>query len=574
MRHLLAAPLAAPLWALACATAGAVAAAPTSAVAAASPPNPATLVWLQDAVPIAARLGVHSNVDARNLRTPLGSVWKLFVYSYVVAQGLEAPPYRCPANARRDEEVYCCEPGESVDRDTALARSCGPFFEPQRLQIDATRWRDFWSQAGGPTWLSTLPAMQPATAVPVLDVLSALQAIPAPARVAARHALLPNSTQNTTTLAALGSGPRFKTWSWTDTRGQRIGGAAGWLADASPFWLGGVGTSRQVLAQQADHIAQAWAASQRLVVSADAASQEAEPCVHVRMFARYPLRAVLQVRKPGQATQTEEGPLRGAYRLQFANGQTLRMMGAPQMQLKLHDGRPHIEARLTLEDYVARVVDREGDAREVAAARALAVAARSWLLQNTAERSGCRAVDDSSQAQRVSPNPATAAARAAAAFTQGLVLTGTSVRYHRDESAPGLMAWEQAVQASQRGTAFVAILQQAYPQGSWAGVSGQADCEPMPQAQAWLREREQRWREALRREAGFEPTSAQLQVCRMSLGVPHADARRMQIRIREWLSREGRVTLVHEYLHLAFRHHARGADERFVERLAQQLVDR
>jgi hypothetical protein len=31
--------------------------------------------------------------------------------------------------------------------------------------------------------------------------------------------------------------------------------------------------------------------------------------------------------------------------------------------------------------------------------------------------------------------------------------------------------------------------------------------------------------------------------------------------------------LVHEYLHLAFRHHARGADEAFVERLAQRLVD-
>ncbi len=565
MRHRLAAPL--------LAVAGTVGGAATSAVAAATPATPTTLVWLQDGAPVVARTGALASVDTRDLRTPLGSVWKLFVYSYVVAEGLEAPPYRCPADARRDDEVYCCEPGESVDRDTALARSCGPFFEPLRLQIEATRWRNFWSTVGAPTWLTTLPALQPATIVPVRDVLSALQSIPAPARVAARQALLVNSTQDTTVLAALGSGPRFKTWSWTDARGQRIGGAAGWLADASPFWVGGAGTSRQVLAQQAGHVAQAWAPSKRLLMWPDAASQDAEPCVNVRMFARYPLRTVLHTRGQGQATPAEEGPLRGAYQLQFVNGQTLRLVGTPQLQLKLHEGQPHIEARLSLEDYVARVVDREGDAREVAAARALAVAARSWLMQNTAERAGCRAVDDASQAQRVSPNPATNAARAAAAFTQGLVLAGTAVRYHRDESAPGVMAWSQAVQAGQQGTGFVDILQQAYPQATWASVAGQTDCEPMPQAQAWLREREQRWREQLRREAGYEPTSARLQVCRLNLGVPHADARRMQIRIREWASREGRVTLVHEYLHLAFRHHARGADERFVERLAQQLVD-
>jgi uncharacterized protein YfaQ (DUF2300 family) len=202
------------------------------------------------------------------------------------------------------------------------------------------------------------------------------------------------------------------------------------------------------------------------------------------------------------------------------------------------------------------------------------VAARSWLLHNSAERGGCRVVDDSSHAQRVSPQPATRAARAAAAFTQGLVLAGMPVRYHRDDGAPGVMAWTQAVQQSQHGLGFAAILQQAYPQASWAGVGSAADCDALPQAQAWLLARERRWREPLRRQPGFEPVAAQLQVCRLGLGVAHADAQRLQIRIREWHSREGRVTLVHEYLHLAFRHHVRSGDERFVEHLAQQLVDR
>ena len=35
---------------------------------------------------------------------------------------------------------------------------------------------------------------------------------------------------------------------------------------------------------------------------------------------------------------------------------------------------------------------------------------------------------------------------------------------------------------------------------------------------------------------------------------------------------DDRITVVHEYLHLAFRFHPRGLDEDFVERLARELV--
>ena len=57
------------------------------------------------------------------------------------------------------------------------------------------------------------------------------------------------------------------------------------------------------------------------------------------------------------------------------------------------------------------------------------------------------------------------------------------------------------------------------------------------------------------------------------MGTPHSDQRRLEIRVREWLSREGRVTLIHEYLHLAFRDHPRGRDEAYIEQLAQRLAD-
>jgi uncharacterized protein YfaQ (DUF2300 family) len=95
----------------------------------------------------------------------------------------------------------------------------------------------------------------------------------------------------------------------------------------------------------------------------------------------------------------------------------------------------------------------------------------------------------------------------------------------------------------------------------------------MPQAAAWLVQRQQRWRALLSAQPGYEPSAESVQVCRLAMGMPHSDQRRLVIRVREWASREGRVTLIHEYLHLAFRHHPRGQDEAFIEPLAQRLAD-
>ncbi|HSW05329.1 DUF2300 domain-containing protein, partial [Aquabacterium sp.] len=390
------------------------------------------------------------------------------------------------------------------------------------------------------------------------------------ARQAARAALLTNTLRDSTVLAQLGSGPRFKTWSWTDGQGQRIGGAAGWLADGSPFWFGAAGTSRIALPKHAAWLAAQWQAQQVLTAAPDAVGLQAQPCVDVRLFARYPL-AHLQ---RDDRRLLAEGPLQpGAHTLRFVNGQRLALRGQSALRLRMADAVPQLDARLPLEDYVARVIDREGDARDTAAARALAVAARSWLLQNSAEQGGCRSVDDDSRAQRVSPNPPTEAARAAAAFTAGLVLTGTDVRYHVDRSAPGVMSWQQAVAASRAGLGFEAILRRAFPGGAMAGLQRLGDCAPLPQATAWLAQRQARWRSRLRGEPGYEAPGAELQVCQLMQGVPFADQRRLRIHLREWHSREGRVTLIHEYLHLAFRNHPKGQDEAFVERLAQTLAD-
>jgi uncharacterized protein YfaQ (DUF2300 family) len=537
---------------------------------------PVALFWLNGDKLQSVALTPSTTSPNADTSTPLGSVWKLFVFSYLVAQGLEAPPYRCEAAQRRSDEEYCCDPGEAVSRDQALQRSCGPFFAPQRLQIQAGDWRRFWQAQQAPEWLWSLNALQPQTLVAVPQLLSALRQVPDAARAAARQALLPNSTTDAAVLGAWGSGPRFKTWSWTTARGERIGGAAGWLASGAPFWLGGRGTGRTVLSQQAGVVAQHLSAQPIGAVQAqadDPSIVNAQACVQVQMFTRYPLREV----RAAKGAAAADGPLQGRHTLHFANGEQLSIQATPALSLLTRNGVPQLQARLALEDYVARVLDREGDARETAAARALAVAARTWLLHNAKQDGPCLNVADDSRAQRVSPNPPTAAALAAAAFTQDLVLVGMPlympVRYHRDQAAPGVMAWAGAVAQSRAGVGFEDILRQAYPQAVWASGQQMADCEPLPEAAAWLREREQRWRARLRQHAGFEPQAAQMQVCRLALGTPHADSRRMQIRLREWASREGRVTLVHEYLHLAFKNHPNGADEAFVERLAQLLVD-
>ncbi len=559
--------------AFACAAALALPAFPSSAA------SPATasprLAWLTDEGMVAVERTPRGTAplpqEGDALQTPLGSVWKLFVYSYLSVNATQEPVYRCASMQRRTDDEYCCDPGGSIGREQALAQSCGPYFDPSRVGVNAADWTRFWRDSDAPAWLRRLDAMKPETRVPVSELLSALRQIPAPARTAARQALQPVTVRDDEVLAALGGGPRFKTWSWREGT-QPVGGAAGWLADGTPFWFGDTGTSRSALRAQAKWMAGQWAAHGLASPAPDAAALGAQPCIAVDFFQRYPI-ATVQRALPGNTAAAPAGPLRGRYRIAFQNGSQLVMEGVPAQVLRYGSDGPRIAARLPLEDYVARVVDREGDARETEAARALAVAARSYVLQNASEIEGCRQIADDSRTQRVGPNPPTAAARSAAAFTEGLVIDGQAVNYHSDRASPGVMSWQGAVAASREGQPFGAILRTAYPRGTLAPFRAEADCTPLPEAQRWLADRQRRWRQVLRAQAGFQPVDDTLRVCLLAMGVPHSDQRRLVIRVREWHSREGRVTLIHEYLHLAFRDHPHGQDEIFIERLAQQLAD-
>jgi uncharacterized protein YfaQ (DUF2300 family) len=522
-----------------------------------------SLAWLRDGR-VETRTAAGHDLPAA---VPLGSLWKLWVYAYAVDQELPTPVYRCATTPRPGDE-YCCEPGGAVERDQALARSCGLFFEPARLGIDAAAWRAYWQGRGRAdgVWIESLERLQPDTHLTVPQVLRGIEAIAPPGRDAASRALLPVLIDGYGQGAAseLGGMVRVKTFTWKHPgrAGASMGGGGGWLVDGTPIWFGGTGASRQVLRETASQLRD-WLPAPREAAMDDA-------CVVVDYFERYPLRAVdhLPSREPAAV-----GPLSGSFRALFANGHALTFESRGELRLDRDTAGPHVRGRLALSEYVARVVDREGDAKATEAARALAIVARTWVFQNAPFETGCYKVADSTRMQRVSANPSTAAALQAALFTHGLVLEGHAVRYQRDEAAAGVLAWTTAVAQAKAGQRFSTILATAFPDASLAAASGEQECRRLPEAHDWLARMVPQWRRRLAREPGFEPLAEPLTVCGLDYGNPYADRARATIHVRGLATREDRIAIAHEYVHLTFPHHPSGRDESFVERTARSLAE-
>jgi uncharacterized protein YfaQ (DUF2300 family) len=550
----------------------------TLAMAQAHAEQGAELAWLRDGKVTRVSLGngaAPAQAAAPSDKVPLGSLWKIFVYAYLVETRAQESAYVCSAAAPAEqagEDHYCCNPGESISRDPALARSCAPYFAPARLGITATGWQAMWKPRSKAPWLLDVAHLRPETEASVADILEALQAMPPQARSAARAALLQTGMEGYGREAwpQLGSGIRYKTYSWHRADGSAFGGAAGWLADGTPFWFGARGSSRTALATWAAPLAKALPEPRWR--EAGHANDDAS-CVDVDFFARYPLRAVWKGDAPVEA---KAGALDGRYRLQFANGNWLTINARGELMLTAAEvAAPAISGRMTINDYVARVVDREGGGAPTQAARALAVAARTYLLQNANFEGACWHIADSTQTQRVSANPPTDAAMAAAWFTDDIVLSGVPVRYHRDAAGANRLSWNDAVAHAAAGWGFERILAEAYPKATLATVGGRSECARLDAAETWLAHAASGWNNRLRREPGFEPLDKVPNVCALGQdqGHPYSDQRRLRIYVRGWRSLDERITLAHEYLHLALRFHPHGADEDYVERLARQLIE-
>ncbi|MFP0195351.1 DUF2300 domain-containing protein [Pseudomonas sp. PHC1] len=489
-----------------------------------------------------------------SLDTPLGSLWKLFVYAWLVDTGAHEPAYECRGQSK--EEVYCCTAGGKIERDQALVKSCGLYFEPARLGITADDWRTYWQARQAPSWLLDLPSVQPATRVSVADLLKVLSLLPAQNQM--RRVLLDVvlNAADGNVVGELGGRLRVKTWSWLGDQDpqSRQGGFAGWTADGSPIWAGGRGTSQRVLRRYGSALATVLPASW---------PADAGRCVEVGLFSRYPVSRVLS----GERV-VGSGPLQGDYRVEFANGNALDIHSDGELFL-LND---KLVARLDREEYVARVLEREARPEPAEAAKALAVAIRTYLLQNATRNGDCLSIDDSSTRQRVAPRPASAESRNIAAWTADLVLAGSTVTYHSDQPGPDKLAWQQAVEQAKAGQRYDAILLHAYPRASLSRWDNPvASCEALPAAQDWLQKQRRGWRPRLESETGYNEVST-FAVCKLAFGRPFVDRERQRIYVRGVLSLQDRLDLTHEYLHLAFEAHPNGQDETYIEGLARHLL--
>ncbi|MGH8556756.1 MAG: DUF2300 domain-containing protein [Methylococcales bacterium] len=513
------------------------------------------------------------------LQSPLGSLWKLFIYDYLVNQQVAESPYVCTGQDR--EEVYCCEPRHSIERDAALVKSCGLYFSPQRLNITREMWAKYWPTDRSPPWLQDLGRIKPETQVGVQELLNVLSRLPSQA--IARRVLLdkllidtplqtgPESLHDASLAGALGSRLRIKTWSWHQPGepDRRIGGFAGWLSDGTPVWASGPGASQQAL----EHFAPAL--NKLLPVEA---STDPEPCVEVALFERYPVRTIKDAH--GHRVSVN-GLLHGRYTVEFSNGNRLDIesrgdffltLSADSRQSNRETAVPYLLARLDREEYIARVLDREAAAIPEEAAKALAIAARTYLLQNASQPGSCLQINDSSHHQRVAPRPATAAARRIAYWTADLVLAGAPVTYHRSDGGDSRLSWQQAKQQAALGWRYDAILAHAFPRANLASWDNpRVNCESLPNAEQWLAKQLPIWREQLDREPGYQETH-QFMVCRLLAGKPHVDRSQRRIFVRNLLSLQDRLDLAHEYLHLAFEAYPSGQDEHYVESLARHLL--
>jgi uncharacterized protein YfaQ (DUF2300 family) len=489
-----------------------------------------------------------------DLQAPLGSLWKLFVYGWLVDTGAREPAYECRGQSK--EEVYCCMAGGKIERDQALVKSCGLYFEPTRLGITAADWRTYWQARQAPEWLLDLPSLKPSTRVSVAELLKVLTVMPAQDQ--ARRVLLDvvlNAVDGNV-VGELGGRLRVKTWSWLGDQGpsSRQGGFAGWTADGTPIWAGGQGTSQMVLRHYGEALAS--------VLPSDWPADTGR-CVEVGLFSRYPIDRILT----GDRV-VSSGLLQGDYRVEFTNGNQLDIHSDGELFL-LND---KLVARLDREEYVARVLQREAKSEPAEAAKALAIAIRTYLLQNATRKGECLSIDDSSSRQRVAPRPATTESRTIAAWTSDLVLAGSTVTYHSEQPGPDKLSWQQAVEQANAGQRFDAILLHAYPRASLSRWDNPvASCEALPAAQDWLQTQRRGWRQRLESEVGYNDVST-FAVCRLAFGRPYVDRERQRIYVRGVLSLQDRLDLTHEYLHLAFDAHPNGQNETYIEGLARHLL--
>jgi uncharacterized protein YfaQ (DUF2300 family) len=104
-----------------------------------------------------------------------------------------------------------------------------------------------------------------------------------------------------------------------------------------------------------------------------------------------------------------------------------------------------------------------------------------------------------------------------------------------------------------------------------ASAEEDGGCRRDAKREAWLERQAERWHRRLLAFEGYERPE-RFAICFARGGGPRVDYRRDRIFLRRVDENEDRISLAHEYLHLAFKNHPVSRDEGFIEGLARRLV--
>lgn len=509
--------------------------------------------------------------SSQELQTPLGSLWKLFLYIFLVENQITPEPYKCTGND--PNEIFCCKPHKKVDVDRALIKSCGLFFDKVRSDIlkgSHSTWRLFWEDELGLKyeWLTNLSELRPGKIVKVRDLLISLLKTNKLSHATLRsREVLPEVLISGTAKGAvrlLGNSLKIKTFTWDDPNriGKFIGGFAGWLNDGSAIWVLGRGKGSQVINLWGREI------NQRILGRLNSFSSN---CVRVKFFDRYPILKVLNL-KTNQLS--DEGPLEGDYKIIFKNGNSLNFNSTGGLLYKKSTGESSITGLFNINEYIARVLEREVSVDPEEAAKAFAVLARTYLINRAQFNDKCFVIPDSSHYQRVSIHNPSGGSLAISNWTDGLILKNIdNIQYHSTTKSQNRISWTFAKKLANDKLYFDEILKDGYPTGVLSVMKSKLsqNCKRLPLIENWLNRRSVLWGNRLKKKVGYESPSNVI-VCKLILGNPFSDLESNRIFVKSMKTQNDKITIAHEFLHISFKNHPLGNDEDFIERTAIKLV--
>ncbi len=503
-----------------------------------------------------------------NLTTPMGSLWKLFVYLYLVGEKIYPPPYQCKGHDI--DEAFCCRKDHAVQMDRSLIQSCGLYFDINRLKIKQENWQPFWEtkiKAFYP-WLIKLSDLKPEANIRVSELLQVLSLINKHETIHQKTtSVLSQVTLNGTAKGAfrhLGTLANIKTFTWNDPDDaeKRVGGFAGWLNDGTAVWTMGSGTSKQFMDR--------WSKALQTVL-VKRLFNTAKECVKVDFFTQYPIEKITELSTKQEA---EPGLLNGKFRIDFSNGNQLVFKSNRQIRYHRIHNKKKLSGIFNINDYVARVMDREVAFDPPEAAKAFAIVIRTYLFQNGRKTSQCYRIDDSTRYQRVAINPPTEASRRLSYWTGNLVLHGASaVYYHGTQMSPNMLSWKFAKKMAASGLYYDEILNSVYQQHRIGKIETGKEfrCQRLPIIEKWLTAQSGLWDRDLTSINGYQKPN-QVQVCKIDYGTAFSDLNQNKIYITDVRNYEDKIAMAHEYLHLCFKNHPLTMDEFFIERTARKLI--